>query len=101
SGNSVKLWVDSRIMRQLVLTVRVNDDGLFYEASDDRVHASGRIYIKPTVDGRTDVLMQTAASVSGILGLLAPKSMIRDRERDKLVSDLNDIHRLARMHVSA
>ena len=82
--------------RELVLDAHTDANGIYYEAKDDNVHATGRIFITPTGDGRTDVIMQTSANISGILGAIAPSSMVRERERAKLVSDLRDLNRLAR-----
>ena len=101
NGNKMRVVVKSSIMHELTLDVEVKEDGVFYSANDPHVKAWGRIFITPTADGRTDVIMQTAANVTGFIGMLAPKSIIRDRERDKLVSDLSDLTRLARSHRAA
>ena len=101
TGNKMRVFVKSSIMHDLTLDVEVKDDGVFYSANDPHVKAWGRIFITPTADGRTDVIMQTAANVTGFIGMLAPKGIIRDRERDKLTSDLTDLNHLARSHRAA
>jgi hypothetical protein len=95
----VRIWMRSAIIgRGIVLSVRVTPAGIFYEGRDGDVTALGRIFITATSDGRTDVRMQSAAHLGGLLGVLAPKSLIRDRSREKLAADLGDLHRLAHAH---
>lgn len=98
NGRSTRVAMRSRILgREMVLEVWRTPRGFFYKSHDHHVQALGRTYVTATPDGRTDVIMQATADVSGLVGILAPGSMIRDREREKLTADLNDLHRLARL----
>lgn len=90
-----RVWVKSDIMRELTLEIRESPGGIAYTAEQGDVHAAGVIHIRPTPDGRTDVTFQTTASLSGFLGHLIPKGMLRSRQREKIASDLGDLHRLA------
>jgi hypothetical protein len=95
-GNATRLSMRSKIMeRELVLDATTDERGVFYQANDGDVHAVGRIFITATGDGKTDVIMQSSARVTGVLGVIAPASLVRQRERAKLSSDLQDLGRLA------
>ena len=94
-GGVARVWVKSGIMHELVLDIREVPDGLAYTANQGDVHAAAHIRVVPTADGRTDVTIQTTANLSGFLGKLVPGGMLRSREREKLISDLSDLHRLA------
>jgi len=99
NGDRARIYMRSGIMgRGMVLSVRISPTGIFYEGNDGDVRAFGRIFLTPAGDGRTDVIMQSSANVSGLLGALAPKSVIRERAREKLSADLGDLNRLARAH---
>lgn len=95
-GDHTRVWVRSHIMKELVLDVRVGPQQIVYSAVQDHVDAESRIYLVATGDGRTDVVMQSRARLTGLLGAMVPRGMIRDRSRQKLVSDLSDLNRLAR-----
>lgn len=83
--------------RTLVLRFRPTSYGLSYTGGDEGdVRTEGKIFITSAGEARTDVVMQNVAHVGGILGALAPRSRIRERQRAKLRTDLTDLQRVAR-----
>lgn len=77
-GPKTRFVMRSRIMeRELLLDAHTDERGVYYQADDGDVQAVGRIFITPTGDGRTDVIMQTHARVGGLLGMVAPSSLVR------------------------
>jgi hypothetical protein len=73
--------------------------GYSYHGRAGSITTDGQVWITDAGNGRTDVVIQNVAHVSGLLGALAPRAKIRDRQRMKLRTDLTDLQR--RAHTTA
>jgi hypothetical protein len=97
SGDETILRVHYRSYGNRVFTIhaRITADGIYSSSHDHDIVASNRIFVTPVGAGRTDVIMQSSARVTGLLGAFVGRSMVRERQREKLVSDLRSLARLA------
>jgi hypothetical protein len=85
----------SRIIgRAITVDISIRGDAITWYGREGPFESAGRIYISAAGNDRTDVVMQTCARVGGLFGVFAPKNAIKQRERQKLESDLADLVRL-------
>lgn len=61
----------------------------------------GKLWLTDAGHGRTDVTIQNWAHVGGLLGHLVSRGTIRDRQRNKLRTDLTDLQKAARRQLVA
>jgi len=84
------------IGRTIVVDVRMWPQLIEYRSDGGSIESAGRIYLTDAGGGRTDVIMQSTARLGGWLRVVATDGMVRDRQREKLIADLRDLHRLGR-----
>jgi hypothetical protein len=80
------------------ITLRLRSAGYVttYEGEAPGVSTRGDTSLTPVGPGQTLVTMRTTSSVHGLLKAIVPRSLQRERAREKMTSDLTALQTLAR-----